>query len=146
MVELAVAVFLSFFVVLALGQIILTSQRSWEWGRDKAVLQQNATEALEWMSRSVRSAHTLRVVSATEFRTYDENNALVHTFRLATVSGVPKLQQDGNVLAPRKCTLFDVVPDPDTTSVKMTVELEDNTGNRVAALTRSAIRSRYLQY
>ncbi len=146
MIELTVAILLSLFVVLALGKIILASQRSWEWGRDKAVLQQNDTEVLEWMSRSVRAARTLRVVSSSELRTYDEGNNLAHTFKLATVSGVPKLQQDGIDMTPRKCTQFVVTPDPDTTSVQLTVELEDKAGNRVAAMTRPAIRNRFFEY
>jgi Tfp pilus assembly protein PilW len=63
LIELAVGGFLALFVVLALGHVILQNQRSWEWGRDKAVLQQNATEGIEWMARAVRAARRLEVIS-----------------------------------------------------------------------------------
>ena len=60
LIELMIAVVLGLVVVLALGRLILTNQRSWEQGRDKTVLQQNVTESLEWMARSIRAAHTLK--------------------------------------------------------------------------------------
>ena len=56
MVELMIASFLAVIVVLALGNVILVSQKSWEWGRDKTVLQQNVAEVTEWMARSVRQS------------------------------------------------------------------------------------------
>jgi Tfp pilus assembly protein PilV len=155
MMELTVAVFLAFVVVLALGRIILASQQSWEWGRDKAVLQQNASEALEWMARSVRAARRLQVIAGNQLRTYDENGVLVHTYRVVTVAGVPKLQEDGHDLTARECTLFTVTPDPDTTSVTLQVELAALTRNksgaqvelaRVKAMTRPAIRNRFFEY
>ncbi len=146
MIELMVALFLSLIVLYAIGKILTTSQKAWSWGRDKAVLQANSTEALEWMARSIRAARTLQVVSANEFKTYDENGALVHTFRRTTVSGVGRLQQDGSNLVSRVCNSFTVTPDPDTTSLSLVLELQDDSGNKIRETTRAAIRNRSFEF
>jgi Tfp pilus assembly protein PilW len=143
-VELMIGVFLALIVVLALGRIILANQRSWEWGRDKTVLQANSTEALEWMSRQVRAARRIEIVSASEFRTYDENDALAHTYRRAVVSGEGRLQQDGASLVGRPCTAFAVAGD--SANVTMRLELQDKSGNKVSATTRATVRNRSFEY
>jgi hypothetical protein len=140
LIEFLIGVFLALIVVLALGRIVLTNQRSWEWGRDKVTLQANTTEALDWMSRSVRAARRLEITSATQFKTYDETGALVHTYQLS--SG--KLQQDGADLVARPCTAFTVAGD--TTSVTMTLELQDKSGNKVRATTRASVRNRFFEF
>lgn len=142
LVELAVGSFLALFVVLALGHVILQNQRSWEWGRDKAVLQQNATEGLERMVRAVRAARRLEVISESELRTYDETDALVHTLLLDDSGDQDRLLQDGADLIDRQCTLFVVTPDDDTTSVQLDLEIADNGGNRVAVSARATLRNR----
>jgi prepilin-type N-terminal cleavage/methylation domain-containing protein len=146
LIELMIAVVLGLVVVLALGRLILTNQRSWEQGRDKTVLQQNVTESLEWMARSIRAAHTLTVVGTNEFRTYNEADSLVHTYQLGSVSGEPRLLQDGVPLTDRPCTRFSCEANPDTTSLTITLELEDHGGNLVAAMTRSTIRNRTFEF
>jgi hypothetical protein len=146
LIELSVAVFLALIVVLALGKIFTMNQRAWEWGRQKVVLQQNGTEAVEWIARSVRAARTLEVVSPSELKTYDENGAIVHTFRRELVSGSYRLQQDGSDLVERPCTAFLVTPDPESTSVSLEVELEDGAGNRVRVMTRATLRNRSYEF
>jgi len=101
LVELMIASFLAFLVVLAMGRIIQANLRAWEWGRDKAVLQANATEAIEWMARQVRAAHHVAVVSTNEFQTFDSDGTLLHTYRRQVVSGEGRLQQDGTDLVDR---------------------------------------------
>jgi type II secretory pathway pseudopilin PulG len=144
LVELTIGLFLGLLIIIMLGRIILTSQRTWGWGRDKVTLQQNVTEAVEGMARSVRAARTLVVVGDDEFQTYDEDSVLVHTYLLDGAS--ERLLQDGVPLVDRKCTVFRCTPDDDTTSIGLEVELEDDSSNRVAAQTRAAIRNRSLQY
>ena len=145
-IEMLVAIFLSLILIFAIGRILTSSQRAWSWGRDKAVLQANSTEALEWMARSVRAARRLQVISGAEFRTYDENGALVHTYKRSIVGGVGRLQQDGSNLVSRACTAFSVVPDPDTTSLSLTLELQDDSGNKIREVTRAAIRNRSFEF
>lgn len=146
LIELMVALSLSFVVVLALGKIVLQNQRSMTWGRDKVVLQQNATEAAEWMARSVRASRRLEVLSSSRFRTYDEGDTITHVFELLTVGGFPRLRENGGDLVDRNCTLFQVTPDDDTTSLVLEIELEDDSGNRVRADTRAAVRNRTFEY
>ena len=109
-------------------------------------LQANVTEALEGISRSVRAARQVVVVSPTEFSTYDESGALVHTYRRAIVSGQGRLQQDGRDLIARVCTQFAVMPNTDTSSVVFNIELQDNSGNKVSGVTRAALRNRYFEF
>ena len=145
LVELMIALFIALFVVFVLGRVILTNQRAFAWNQDKMVLQQNVTETLEWLARSVRASRTLQVVSSTQFRTYDEQGNLTHNYQLIT--GPPdRLQVDGNDLVSRNCTLFTVTPDDDTTSVTIQLELEDDSSNRVAATTRAAVRNRTFEF
>jgi hypothetical protein len=141
LVAFVIAALIGFVVLLALGRIALMNGRAWEWGRDKAVLQANATEAIEWIARSVRSARTLLVVSASEFDTYDASGTLVHTYKRDTVDGEPRLLEDGGDLIDRRCVQFVVTPDEDTTSVRLLVEVEDEAGNRVAVETRATVRN-----
>lgn len=146
MVELLLAVFLALIVVLALGKIVTMNQRAWEWGRQKAMLQQNVTEALEWMARSVRGARSLDVISPSELRTYDETGTMTHAFRRQLVNGSYRLQQDGADLVDRPCVAFVVSPDSDSTSVIMELELQDGAGNRVRAMTRATLRNRFYEF
>ncbi len=142
LMEMCVGMFLALLVVLAAGNIILTNARAWEWGRDKMVLQQNATEALEWMARAVRAADSLAVISASEVRTYDAGGALLHTYAQVIEGSEGRLHQDGSDLVDRVCSQFVVTPGADTTSVTLLVELADNAGDHVAAQTRAALRGR----
>jgi hypothetical protein len=146
LLELVIATFLALIVVLAMGKIILVNNRAWEWGRDKSVLQANETEALEWMARSIRAANHLRMISASEFRTYDAAGTLLHTYRRQVVSGLGRLQQDGTDLVARQCTQFVLTPDNDTTSLTIRLELQDNSSNKISATTRAAVRNRAFEF
>jgi len=95
LVEFVIAGFIGLVVVLALGRIVLMNGRAWSWGRDKAELQANATEALEGMARSVREARRVVVDSPTQFRTYDSQGNLVHTYSRQTSNGELRLREGG---------------------------------------------------
>jgi hypothetical protein len=141
MVEMMVALFLALLVVMALGSLIVMNQRSWAWGQDKAMLQANVTESLEWMARSIRAARNLTLASPQEFSTYDETGTLAHTYRRDTIGGVPRLLQDGNDLVDRRCTSFTVSANADTTSLTLVLQLEDNAGSVVEGMTRATMRN-----
>jgi prepilin-type N-terminal cleavage/methylation domain-containing protein len=142
LIETVIALSLALVVLLALGTVMLLNQRAYGWGRDKIVLQQNVSDSLERMSRLVRASHRLSVASTTEFSTYDEDEVLTHTVRRVTPTTTGRLQQDGSDLVDRACTLFDVRPNADTTALRIQVELQDGSGNRVLYQTRAALRSR----
>jgi len=151
LIEMVITMMIALIVVLGMGRLILANQRSWEWGRDKVELQANTTESLEWMARSVRGASYLQVTSATRFRTLDRNRNVLHTYERVTVGGQGRLREDGQDLTSRNCTAFQVTAfrDPvsaDTTSVRLLLELQDRTGNRVGASTRAAVRNRALVF
>jgi prepilin-type N-terminal cleavage/methylation domain-containing protein len=146
MIELIIASVIALIVVLAMGKLILVNQSSWEGGRDKAVLQANVTESLEWMARSIRAARTAQVVDVDEFRTYDESGNLAHTYRLVVAGGGNRLQEDGQDLINRNCTQFVVAANADTTSLTLTLELEDKAGDRVAGMSRTTLRNRTLEF
>lgn len=140
-VELMIAATIGLVVVLALGKIILVNQRSWVQGQDKMVMQQNATEALEWMARSIRAARSLTVGGADSFSTFDVTGMLVHTYQRVGEGAAARLQEDGRDLIGRPCTQFAVTTNADTTSLTLTVEFADAAGNRVGGMTRSTIRN-----
>jgi hypothetical protein len=145
LVELMIASFLSVLVVLALGWLILTNQRSWERGRDKVELQANTTEALEWMARQIRPAHSLAVPDSNQFVAYDRAGTEIARFQRVVQAGQGRLRDalGGNDVVARDCTRFHVRPDADTTSVVLTLELRDRAGNRVGAAARAAVRNRH---
>ncbi len=145
-IEFTVASMISVIVVLALGRIVLASKRGFDWNVDKTVLQQNASESLEHMARTVRASKRLVVSSTSAFSTYDETGALTHTFLRTVANGTGTLLQDGAALTPRACTAFTVTPDDDTTSVSLQLQLADNSGNSVALATRAAVRNRHFEF
>jgi len=140
LLELMVAGMLSMFVLLALGKLILVNQQSWEWGRDKTVLQQNASLTLERISARVRAARSIAVADSTEFRCYDATGSVTDVFRRVVNSG-GRLQHNGLDMVDRTCNAFIVTTDDDTTSVTIQIELADNSDERITAMTRTAIRN-----
>ena len=146
LIEFVVAGSIALLVVIVLGRIVLSNKTAFDWNVDKTLLQQNATEAVEKMARSVRAARTLAVTSSSAFSTYDETGALAHTYMRSLVSGEWRIREDGHDLVERACTRFAVVPDEDTTSVKMTLELEDGSGNRVEVGTQVTMRNRHYEF
>jgi prepilin-type N-terminal cleavage/methylation domain-containing protein len=146
LIEMMIALFLALIVVLALGKLITANQRSWAWGRDKAELQANTTEALEWMARSIRSANTLTLTGADEFNTFDQDGTLLHTYRLGSDAGETRVLEDDRSLVARRCTHFVVDANEDTTSLTLSLELVDRAGNHVAGFSRATVRNQTLEF
>ncbi len=145
MIELMIALVIGLVVLYALGRIILTNQKSWEYGRDKVVLQQNVTEALFTMTGAIRGADSVVVVDSSQFKTFDAH-ALVHTYRRVVSGGTGRLQQDGTDLVARACSRFNVTPNADTTCMVLTVALQDNQGEQVVYSNRVTLRGRTFAY
>ena len=146
LIELMIATFLSLIVVLALGNIVLANQKAWVWGHDKAVLQSNVTESLEWMARSIRAAHSIQVLGSGDFQTYDENDNPTHRYRLSGSGASARLLEDESSFSDRTCTQFTVTANTDTTSLTLALEFEDDSGARVAAMNRATLRNRTLEF
>lgn len=147
MIELMIALAIAFIVVLAIGKLMVVNQTSFGQGRDKAVLQQNATEVLDRIARSVRGARTLDLVGPDEFRTYDAAGSLAHTYRRIQEGDLPGiLQQDGQPLTSQECAVFACSMNNDETTLTVDLELRDAVGNSVARTTRITVRNRTLEF
>ncbi len=145
LIEFTVASMLAILVTLALGRLILANQRSWEWGRDKIVLQQNASLTMERMSSHIRGARSIAVVDSTEFRLYDAGGGLTDIYRRVATDG-GRLQHNSLDMVDRRCTAFIVTTDNDTTSVTIQMELADNADSRVAVMSRTAVRNQSFEF
>ncbi len=146
LIEMVVALFVSLIVVAALGKIMLVNSRSWKAGNDKVYLQQNISDAVERMSHSIRSSRRLRVVSATEFRTYDADGTLTHTYRRFSTAAGQRLQEDGRDMAPWACNSFSCSANADTTSLTLAVTLQNADGESAARNTRITLRNRTMPF
>ena len=146
MIEMVVALFISLIVVAALGKVMLVNSRSWKLGNEKVLLQTNVSDAVDRMSRSIRSARRLQVISATEFRTYDTAGALKHTYRRYQTAGGLRLQEDGLDLTPQACNSFACTANADTTSLTISLQLQNADGELVARQTRITVRNRTMSF
>ena len=146
MIELLVALGIGLIVVLALGHIVLASQRSWTWGREKVTLQANMAQALEQMERAAHKARWITVPDSNQFRVFDENGVRRTAYRRVNVGGRWYLQEGGHVLVPPVCTRFRVQPNNDTTCVVITLRLVDAYGNVMVGRTTATVRNRTLAY
>lgn len=146
MIEMVVSLFVSLIVVFAIGKLMLVNGTSLRQGRDRILLQQNVSEVLDRVCHSTRAARTLQVVSATQFRTYDADGTLKHTYRKwATASG-DRLQEDGRDMSGQACTVFTCTPNADTTSVTLVMKFTNTDGETVDRRTRITVRNRTLSF
>jgi len=145
LVELMVALTASLIVTFALGQLVMTNQRAWRDGTDRAVLQQNLSQVLDWIGSDVRGAARVDLQGGSSFRLLDRNGQALHTYTLQTSGGDTLLQRDGRTLVPRTCPVFSVAANADTTILTITVDLRGQYGKRVSATTAVAIRGRDLE-
>ena len=139
--EFVVATFLGLLVVLALGRIILASQRSWRWGRDKAELQANVTETTEAIARQVRAANHLAITSGDPgvIETYDRAGVRLHRYAVHGSGTAARLQQDGTDMSPRPCLHFSVAGD--SIGARFVLDMQDNAGFEVSTETHATVRN-----
>ncbi len=145
LIEMMVAMSISLIVVLGLGQLILVGQEAFGWGVEKVELQRNVAESMEWMARSVRASNHLLVNGNSDFTTFDEDGNAIHRYLLGTVDSETRLFEDSSNMVEQSCTAFTVTANADTTSLTISLELEDDSGNRVAAMTTATLRNRTLK-
>jgi len=143
--ELMVALVASFIVVLALGKLVLVNQQAWRDCRDRALLQQNLSQVLDWFALDVRGATRIDLQGTTGFRLLDAAGRQLHAYTLQTTQGDTLLQRDGRVIAPRTCHRFSVQANRDTTALTITVGLRGENGKRIVGSTIIAVRNRDLE-
>ena len=147
LVEMVIALSIAFIVVLVIGKMMLTNQSMWKAGNDKVQLQRNLSEVLVRLENSVRNSRSLELVDDGEFRTRDESGAWSHSYRRRrVVGGGYRLQEDGDNLSNWNCIRFECSTNDDTTCLTFVLELENEAGNRITAMTRAAIRNNTLAF
>lgn len=146
LIELMVASFISLIVLAGLGQLILVNQKTWNWGRERVVLQQSVTQVMDRISWEVRASNKLLVLGSNRFRTYDELGNQTHEYRLLGSGSTARVSEDGVAMSDLLCSAFTVASSSYNTNLTINLELEDDNGNRVAAMTRSTIRNKALSF
>jgi type II secretory pathway pseudopilin PulG len=140
--ELVIAMFLTLFVALAAGAIVLTNQSSFRQGQGKLTMQQEASRSVEQIARDVRRSRWIDVTSPDRLALLDAAGAEFRVYELGASGGVQKVLQDGAPLADMECTELSFAANADTTSVLIVLELRDAADNRVKMQSTAAIRNR----
>jgi prepilin-type N-terminal cleavage/methylation domain-containing protein len=146
LIELVVAMAIAFVVVLAVGKMMVANQKLWRTAAEKALLQQNVTEVLDHVAGSVRRASSLEIVSTEEFQTWEEGRAVGHTFVLSRENSGNLLRKDGELMTSWNCVRFECLANGDQSTLELTLELEDSSGNRVSGMTRVTLRNTTLAF
>jgi Tfp pilus assembly protein PilW len=142
LIELMIAVFLTALVAVIAGVIYLANQRSWDQGKDKLIMQQEATRCVETVARDVRAARWIDFVDATEIRVYDRTGTEFRHYELGATAGGNRVLQNGSPLVDLLCTELTFTTNADTTVLGIALELEDGAENRVKVESRAAVRNR----
>lgn len=146
LVELTLALFIAFIVVLGIGRMMVLNQEMWQTGARKARLQQDVSQVLERLGSSIRNAHSLETSRSDEFLTRKADGSLLHRYDLDHSAKGKRLQEDGKDLSEADCLSFECTPNADKTYLVLSLELEDQAGNRVSGKTRVAIRNTTLAF
>lgn len=146
LIEIMVSISISFMVMMALGRVITMNSQAWRYNQESALVQKNASMALDWMSRDIRQARTLLMVSGTEFQTLDDTGAVEHVYRLNTAGSVDKVQRDGNDMFPEACTQFTVAANADTSGMTVTMTIINANGTTVTTMGQAVIRNTTRQF
>ena len=141
LIELVVASSLSMVVVLALGSVIVTNQRAWEWGRDKIDIQQEVTRAIGRVTASVRAASSVSLPAANWLVTQNADGAQLHEYRLAGSGDSARLMEDGVPLVDFACTEFTVSGTAENSCITFTLEIRNETGDEVRNVATASIRN-----
>jgi hypothetical protein len=108
------------------------SNEIWKRGRDKVLLQQAGTMAVEQIGRDIRFGSRASIAgSQLTIERYDQEDSVFVDVREYSLSS-NQLQMDGSPLVPEKCAslLFTYGPDDDTTEVRFVITLEDKWANQ----------------
>jgi prepilin-type N-terminal cleavage/methylation domain-containing protein len=141
-VELVIAVFLGGIVMMAGGVIYLVNSRSFREGREKAILQQNAAWCLEAIARDARGAARATFPSGSRIVLYDEDGVKIAEWRREVLGDQARLKREAQYMAPQTCSALTFAPgNADTSTVTITLEMEDAAQNRVQLSSQVALRN-----
>jgi len=142
LIEVLVALVLMVLVALAAWYVYGTNQRAFNQGREKLLVQQNASFCLDAVARDVREAWRVDYVNSNRILLYDTAGVLTNTWELGTENGENRLKRNNVSMAPEECTalVFSIL-NPDSSTVGVELELMDDAENRVRIMTRSTLRN-----
>lgn len=141
MVEMLMALVLVAFVALTAMFVYLVNQRAFRVGKDKLVLQQNASWCLESLNRDIREAWRVDLVGGSRMVLYDVSGSITGTWEVGTVDGVVRLKRNALAMAPEECTVLLFDANADTSAVGVELEFIDGAENRVRLSGRTALRN-----
>ena len=141
LVEMLMALVLVAFVALTAMFVYLVNQRAFQTGKEKLVLQQNASWCLENLNRDIREAWRVDLVGSDRLVLYDVSGSITNTWEAGTVDGVVRLKRNSLAMAPEECTLLLFDANADTSAVGVEMEFMDAAENRVRLAGRTALRN-----
>jgi|GEM_PF-2711992 len=141
MIELMVSAFISTVFIMAAGTAYLVNQNAYRRNTEKLRLQQTATLAIEEMQKKIRSGARAATPTPSRITVFDQAGVEITRFRLANSGLNVKLFEQNAVLAQQELITLTFVPNVDTTSVVITLTLEDNFKNRVTMRASAALRN-----
>jgi Tfp pilus assembly protein PilX len=141
MVEMLMALVLVAFVALTAMFVYTVNERAFRAGRDKLMLQQNASWCLENLNRDIRGAWRVDLVGGDRLVLYDVSGSITTTWEAGTVDGVVRLKRNSLAMAPEECTVLLFDANADTSAVGVELEFMDEAENRVRLAGRAALRN-----
>lgn len=141
LVEMLMALVLVAFVALTAMFVYLVNQRAFQTGKEKLVLQQNASWCLESLNRDIREAWRVDVVGSDRLVLYDVSGSITNTWEAGEVDGVVRLKRNSLAMAPEECTVLLFDANADTSAVGVEMEFMDAAENRVRLAGRTALRN-----
>lgn len=141
LVEMLMALVLVAFVALTAMFVYLVNQRAFQTGKEKLVLQQNASWCLENLNRDIREAWRVDVVGSDRLVLYDVSGSITTTWEAGAVDGVVRLKRNSLAMAPEECTVLLFDANADTSAVGVEMEFMNAAENRVRLAGRTALRN-----
>lgn len=141
MIEMMVSAFISSVFILAAGTAYLVNQSAYRRNTEKLRLQQTATLALEEMEKKIRSGARAATPSADRITVFDQAGVEITRFRLSNVGPNFRLYEQNAILAQQELITLSFAPNVDTTSIVITLTLEDDSKNRVTMRAAAALRN-----
>jgi len=144
LIELMLAIFITAFLLVAMGVIYTQTAEAWREGKEKLDIQQEATFALEQIARDVRASRSVVVASPDDIRCYDSAGTETARYTLDTSGAVNYIHRDSNPLVSVQCTLLGFALSADEGTVDISLELQDAQGNKTLVSSKTTLRNRNL--
>ncbi len=146
LIELMVSVLAASIVLVTVSRLAVSNQRMIAGGHSQAALQQEVARLVETVTRDVRRAHTVAVVGASGFNTYDDDGNVLHVFGRQTTGGLRLFVRDGITISDGDCTALIAAVNADSTVLDFNLSLADAVGNQSEGFIQVCVRNRALEF